>query len=218
MKKVFLVFIVFLCFSAKGQKFYVGLGFGYIETGLADQPYLHDGGGYNTTNVVQGSIGYLFTHKLSVELAINQLSCNNSDNFYPYYFLKVSLRLIRFMPMLKYNFYYKGLTFYLKAGASIGLDNKLEWDINYTNDFPPYIHILNSEYNGGISPGYSLGIGGEYKIYKSLSFYGEINYIYNYWSRTHLTIFESVGDPVIERTPLNIHAQGFNIGLKYGFK
>jgi hypothetical protein len=201
--------------NCSAQKYFYGsFGYSFVSSVVNSMDY---GGNYQTPfPTIQGSIGYSLSRRFSVELDANKFSTifQGGNSIWD----SVSIQMIRVMPMLKYQFLLKTISLYAKGGLSIGIANKERLDVAWANDVPPFNYgYYQSESSGGIALGYVWALGGEFKVYRNLSLYGELQVIYNYWARKNITILYAVGENNIDYTPLSIITAGVNFGLKYNF-
>jgi hypothetical protein len=201
--------------NCSAQKYFYGsFGYAFESSVLNSMDY---GGNYQTPfPTIQGSIGYSLSRRFSVEIAVNDFTFMDYGGAFVWD--SISIQMVRFMPLLKYHFLIKTISLYAKGGLSIGFANKERLDVAWANDVPPYNYgYYQSESSGGIALGYVWALGGEFKVYRNLSFYGELQAIYNYWARKNITILEAVGQNNIDYTPLTVTSAGIGFGLKYNF-
>lgn len=92
------------------------------------------------------------------------------------------------MPSLKIQAPLTKITPYVKAGIVIGVGTKIKTEQQSVSS-SGYGNVVNysikTEYNGGLPFGFSGAFGGNYKLNKKFSIFGEFNFISQNWAPRH---------------------------------
>ncbi len=215
MKKLLVIFFLTLSQIVNSQEYNISCGLSFTNNSI----YPMDVFVYTFRSLnPKISFGYSFNKKLSIELLADKINYSSNLNE-GFSFGSINVKMIRLMPVLKYNFYIKSVTVYGYLGGSIGLDFNMKSDFSSFNDVPPYDStILKSTYSKTFVPGYDFGIGMEYKFNRSMSIFGKVESIYNYVSKYDVAITENIGYSYINYSPMNIHSSCLTLGLNYYFR
>ncbi len=161
-----------------------------------------------------GALGYQFTESISGELGLSYLSgskiksiyksTNNSSSANSNYKSEMIIQgsVFRCMPTLRFTVGEGKTKAYMKAGAVIGLTNKLKTSSSsvYTfNDFSGlYSDYTESqtagEYKGNMSLGFTAALGLVFKLSESVGFFTEVNMITQSWAPKKYSVTKSTSN------------------------
>ncbi|MEI6817577.1 MAG: hypothetical protein WCL14_13280 [Bacteroidota bacterium] len=218
----YIICLTFFVFShnVNSQTYFISGGAGYGVNGL-DYNVYEDEIGYKIAGF--GSFGYYLTNKFTLEFCVNIFSNKYLKNG-PFQDFSGSFQIIRIMPAVKYKLSKSFYSFYLKGGPSFGFGGNRLSDYYVYNDLPPFdITHLKVNYSGGISPGYLVAFGKDFRLNEEVNnpifnFYIEYVFIQNFWKPKNITILESCGNPTIDYHPSYMFfTEGIQVGLKYNF-
>ena len=210
--KKYIVFLYSLCAlftKSYAQKIYISISGGYGLSTSPNSNYASTNSTRNSngntalfTNSISNStgsfgrgvqfgatLGYEHNRNFSVELNTSYLisdkitSTLSGDGGTIYSEDKSSATMLRLIPAIKVSIGEKKLKPYLRFGLVIGLVPKINFTETYTNTSanPNYSESVYV-YSGGISIGYSAGLGVNYKVTNRLSLFGEIGLISQAWA------------------------------------
>jgi hypothetical protein len=126
-----------------------------------------------------GSIGYLYTRNLGVELGISYLSGLNTTGTGTYLDRietnTFNANMFRIIPTFVFSAGYEKINPYLKLGLIIGVGS---FTHTYNVTYPSgYVLLTDYKWNGGMAVGFTSALGATCKLNTNLSLFGELNLI-----------------------------------------
>lgn len=215
--------------KAHSRKLYITIGGGYGLSTAPNSAYasvnstrnltgstneiLNSTGSFGRGMQFNGTFGYMFTENIGAELNIgyllgSKITNTSKSNGYIFYEASSSGNMLRLTPTVRISVGKNKIKTFMRFGLVIGMLSKIEYSSVANFTYSSTGQLSNEETegysSGGVSLGFSAGLGANYKLTDRLSVFAEIALISQAWAPKKSVTTKYISNGIDRLATMNI--------------